>query len=185
MQEPVISERSAEVPAHETPRPAFIASPTEFRVLRLGTGEDFTSRLLEEFTATRAPGGSIVTAVGSFSEVTYGEGFYDPDGNLDMREVTRNGDPFETGALTGHLGYNVAGDATAHVHALFATPDGSLFGGHIFGGKILLTLELTIALHSSAGWTMQPHDPEPHVPMSILRRAFLPSAAQTEKEACP
>lgn len=156
-----------------------MAIPTEFRILRLGYGEDFTSRLLEEFKATGAPGGSIVSAIGSFTEVVYGEGFRHPNGDLDMRQVTRSGDPFEMGAMSGHLGYTEAGEVVAHVHALFARPDGGLFGGHLFTGMIMLTLELTIALHSSAGWTMRLHDPEPHVPMSIPRWAFLPQSVKT------
>lgn len=167
---------------HETPQPSVVASPTEFRILRLGTGEDFTSRLLEEFTATGAPGGAIVSAIGSFADVTYGEAFYHPDGKLDMRQVTHRGNPLETGALSGHLGYKESGEAVAHVHGLFATTNGSLFGGHLFTGRILLTLELTIVLHSSAGWSMKLHNPEPCVPMSIPRRAFLPKSVHTEKE---
>lgn len=169
----------SDAPVQEAPIPSIVASPTEFRVLRLGYGEDFTTRLLEEFKATGAPGGSIVSAIGSFTEVIYGEGFRHPNGDLDMRQRKRSGDPFETGAMSGHLGYTQAGEAAAHVHALFTKPDGSLFGGHLFTGTIMLTLELTIALHSSAGWTMQLHDPEPRVPMSIPRRAFLPWPVKT------
>jgi predicted DNA-binding protein with PD1-like motif len=193
MEEPIISQKpvepnrlsgdTEEAPAHETAQPGIVASPTEFCIIRLGTGEDFTSRLLEEFRATGAPGGSIVSAIGSFSEVVHGEAFYHPDGSLDMRQITSSGNPFETGVLSGHLGHTEDGEAIAHVHALFGKPDGSLFGGHLFTGKILVTLELTIALHSSAGWRMRPHCPEPHLPMSIPRRAFLPYPThQTEKE---
>ncbi|KAH6954117.1 hypothetical protein HG530_015870 [Fusarium avenaceum] len=167
----------------EAPQPAIIASPTEFRILRLGTGEDFRSRLLEEFKASGAAGGSVVSVVGSFDQMVIGEGFYHPNGDLDMRQVTRNDGPYETGSMSGHLGYTEEGEAIAHIHATFATADGSLFGGHMFEGRILLTLELTIALHSSAGWTMRVHDPEPHVPMSIIRRAMLPQTAHSEKKA--
>ncbi|KAL7911417.1 hypothetical protein GGI35DRAFT_447327 [Trichoderma velutinum] len=171
---PTGSAEQPKVSACETPQPGIVASPTEFRILRLGLGEDFTPRLLEEFRATGAPGGSIVSAIGSFSEAVYGEAFYHPNGDLDMRQVTRCGDPLEAGTLSGHLGYTDEGEAIAHVHALFACPDGRLIGGHLFSGKILVTLELTIALHSSAGWTMRPHYPEAHLPMAIPRRAFLP-----------
>lgn len=161
-------------PAQETPKPSIVASPTEFGLLRLGYGEDFNSRFLEEFKSTGASGGFIVSAIGSFTNVVYGEGFHHPNGDLDMRQITGSGNPFETGAMSGHLGYTESGEAVAHVHALFARPDGSLFGAHLFTGTIMLTLELTIALHSSAGWAMRLHDPEPHVSMSIPRRAFLP-----------
>lgn len=151
--------------------------PTEFLVVRLGTGEDFTSRLREEFVASGARAGSIVSAIGSFAEIVYGEGFYHDNGSLDMRQVVRSGQPFETGALSGHLGFTDSGDPISHVHGLFAQPDGRIFGGHVFEAKVLLTIELTLALPSSVAWTMQPHNPEAHVPMSIPRKAFLPCSA--------
>lgn len=81
--------------------------------------------------------------------------------------------------MIGHLGYTEVGEAVAHTHALFARPDGSLFGGHLFTGAIMLTLEITIALHSLVGWFMQLHDPEFLVSMSISHRAFRPHSVRS------
>ena len=91
-----------------------------------------------------------------------------------MREIRRNG-VFETGTLSWHLGHDAAGDPTFHVHGLLVASDG-VFGGHLFGGTVLLTLELTLLL-PAVTWHMGPHDPEPHVPMAIPRKAFLPFPA--------
>jgi predicted DNA-binding protein with PD1-like motif len=142
--------------------------------VRFGTGEDFLPRLLEEFEATKATGAVVVSAVGSFSEVVYGEGYLRSDGVLDMRQVQRNG-VFETGGLSGTLGRDEEGIAVCHVHSVFATPEGAVIGGHMFSARVLLTLEIALLVPEEIGWRMAPHDSEPHVPMGVPRVAFLPN----------
>jgi predicted DNA-binding protein with PD1-like motif len=157
----------------ETPVSGITDTDLTLKFVRIGTAEDFFPRLLEEFESTGAPGAALVAAVGSFSSVTYGRGFVDDQGRLDMEQVVVE-DLLETGGLSGHLGYDTAGKPICHIHGLFVREDGRAFGGHMFAAKVMLTLEVTLLLPRSTGWQMAFEDPEPIVPMAIPRKVFRP-----------
>ena len=127
--------------------------PVEMTLLRLEPGEEIVSCLLEQLDEFGAPGAAVVSAIGSLTWVEYALAEILEDGNVGYSEphLEATG-TIELAALQGHLGRELDGTPTLHLHGVFGLADGTVLAGHLFGAKVLITLEIALMVSHDAGW---------------------------------
>jgi predicted DNA-binding protein with PD1-like motif len=137
---------------------AVTAPSASMIALRLPEGEDVCPALLREFDRLGARGAAVVAAIGSLEHLQYAVVGQAEDGtpcyvNRELNE------PTEVASLQGHLGRKGNGDADFHLHGVFAPRDGRIVGGHVFGARVLLTLEVTMIVGDGLEWEVRPFVP--------------------------
>ncbi len=109
-------------------------------VIRLQAGEDVPGALLALCREHGVQGGFVVSGIGMLSDPELG--FFVQAGQYERQTF-----PGRHELL--HLSGNISlrdGDVMAHLHAMLAHEDYSVFGGHLFGAKVGLTLELLLQI---------------------------------------
>jgi uncharacterized protein len=107
-------------------------------IIRLNAGEDVHSSLLELCRQHGVQGGFVVSGIGMLSDPELG--FFVKDGQYERQRFPGR---HELLNLSGNISLR-DGDVMAHLHALLANEDYSVFGGHLFAAATGLTLEVLI-----------------------------------------
>lgn len=107
-------------------------------VIRLQAGEDVHESLLGLCREHGVRGGFVVSGIGMLSDPELG--FFVNNGQYERQSFPGR---HELLNLSGNISLR-DGDVMAHLHALLANEDYSVFGGHLFGAKVGLTLEVLI-----------------------------------------
>jgi uncharacterized protein len=108
--------------------------------VRLERGERLPDVLLELYTQYEATGAFIQGGIGMLADVELG--YFKSPGQYDHKQF---GGRYECLALQGNLSL-YDGQPLAHLHAMLANEDYSVFGGHLFSAVVGLTLELKLTL---------------------------------------
>jgi uncharacterized protein len=107
-------------------------------IIRLNAGEDVHATLLELCRRHGVQGGFVVSGIGMLSDPELG--FFVNNGQYERQTFPGR---HELLNLSGNISLR-DGDVMAHLHALLANEDYSVFGGHLFGATTGLTLEVLI-----------------------------------------
>lgn len=142
--------------------------------IRLGPGEDVLARLLGEFDRHGAAGACVAAAIGSLSQVTYAVAVPSRETIATYSEYRREEGTIEVGSLQGHLGRHDDGRPDLHLHGIFVSADGRVVGGHVFGARVLLTLEITLLVSSHLAWRVRPLALSDGTEPSERLRMFVP-----------
>ena len=95
---------------------------------------------LLRFAAEKGLGGSQVTAIGAFTEVTLG--FFDRQ-KKDYRKIPMN-EQVEVLAFVGNI-VRKGDEPMLHAHVVVGKPDGTAHGGHFLQGRVWPTLEMLVS----------------------------------------
>lgn len=109
-------------------------------VLRLAAGEDVHGSLLAICREHGVQGGFVVSGIGMLSDPELG--FFVREGQYEHRRFPGR---HELLNLSGNISLR-DGDVMAHLHALLANEDYSVFGGHLFEAQVGLTLEVLLQI---------------------------------------
>jgi uncharacterized protein len=129
-----------------------ISNDAKIVSLRLGPGEDLLAGLAGILDAQGADGGALVAAAGSLEHLAYSVVRMEPDNVPRYTRIIEEIGAIEITGLQGHLGREVDGSATTHLHGTFALEDGSVRAGHVFAARVLVTVELTVILTPDLAW---------------------------------
>lgn len=107
-------------------------------LLRLMRGEEIVSTL-QRFATERQIPNALVLGIGAVEDVELGA--Y----SLETHEYTRKRfpEPYELVNLTGNIGW-ANGDAILHAHVTLSDHDFATLGGHLFSGKVYVTVEIAL-----------------------------------------
>lgn len=119
---------------------------------RVGPGDDLLASVARVLDEQDADGGALVAAAGSLEFLRYSVVKPDADNVPRYTHIVEESGAIEITALQGHLGREADGAATCHLHGTFAMEDGSLRAGHVFGARVLVTVELTVLLSKDLVW---------------------------------
>lgn len=145
------------------------ASGTGLVLVRFEAGEDVFAGLLMVFDDLRADAASVSGMVGSLQRVEYATAVCDPRGRPGYsRSVIRNG-PIEIGSAQGQLGRNQAGRPELHLHGVFFTDVGTVFGGHVVEAEVLVTVEVALIPDRDVGWSRDYVQVEGSDPLPVLQ----------------
>jgi len=103
--------------------------------IRLEAGEDVHASLLSACQQHDVRQAYVVSGIGMLADPTLG--YFVSKGQYEQREVPGR---FELLSLSGNICLH-DGKLMAHLHAMLAHEDLSVFGGHLFAAKVGLTLE--------------------------------------------
>jgi predicted DNA-binding protein with PD1-like motif len=95
---------------------------------------------LSSFARRQQLGGSQLTGIGSFSEVTLG--YFDRQRKR-FEEIPIN-EQVELLSFIGDVAHQ-SGSPTVHAHVVLGRADGSTAGGHFLRGRVWPTLELVVS----------------------------------------
>jgi uncharacterized protein len=109
-------------------------------VIRLQAGEAVPEALLALCREHGVHGGFIVSGIGMLSDPELG--FFVNQGQYERQTFPGR---HELLNLSGNVSLR-DGDVMAHLHAMLANEDYSVFGGHLFGAKVGLTLEVMLQI---------------------------------------
>jgi predicted DNA-binding protein with PD1-like motif len=128
-------------------------SETEFGyVVALEPGEEILSSL-SSFAKARGIGSAAVQGIGAATEITLG---YFDRGHKEYVKKTLAGE-YEVLSLSGTISHFDA-EPWVHLHALLSGPELDALGGHLFSGKVTVTIELCLMV--SAKRIERGEDPE-------------------------
>jgi predicted DNA-binding protein with PD1-like motif len=127
--------------------------------LRLPPGADAIKQLLAELRNTGAQGAAIVSAVGSFSDLSYAVTKLNDRTIVEFLDRQVIHGAIEICHFQGHFGFDANGDECFHCHGVFALQDGRIVGGHIFDARVLATLEVTLLVSDDVRWRFYPFIP--------------------------
>jgi predicted DNA-binding protein with PD1-like motif len=128
--------------------------------VRFRAGDDVCGGLAEIVAAEGAHGAVVVSAVGSLSEVSYVLATLGEDGRTAYTDELRVEGTIELLGLQGHFGRTESGEPAYHLHGSFGLEDGEIFGGHVLGARVLVTLEATLLVGPGAEWRVVPYLPD-------------------------
>ena len=129
------------------------AAGTGLVLVRFEAGEDIVAGLLMAFDQLSADAASVTGMVGSLQRVEYATAVCDTRGRPGYSpSVVRNG-PIEIGSAQGQLGRDSAGQPELHLHGVFVTSDGAVFGGHVIAANVLVTVEVALIPDRDVGWS--------------------------------
>ena len=114
---------------------------TEFGYLaRLEPGEEIIATL-SSFVKARDIGTASISGIGAAGELSIG--YFDRS----RKEYVKRelGGEYEILSLTGNVSH-VAGEPWVHAHAVLSGPDFAAVGGHLFSGKVTVTVELALVV---------------------------------------
>jgi predicted DNA-binding protein with PD1-like motif len=106
--------------------------------LRLMPGEEIIATLAE-FVRSRRIKSGFLTAIGAAEDITLG--CFDPKKRVYHKRTFR-GD-CEVAALVGNVAWD-GRNPLCHIHAVISTPRLTTFAGHLFSGKVTVTLEVAL-----------------------------------------
>lgn len=106
--------------------------------LRLMPGEEIMNTLAE-FVRRRRIKSGFLTGIGAAEDITLG--CFDPKTRT-YHKRTFAGD-HEVAALVGNVAWG-GKSPVCHVHAVISTPKLTTYAGHLFSGKVTVTLEVTL-----------------------------------------
>jgi uncharacterized protein len=109
-------------------------------IIRLVAGEDVHSSLLSICREHGVHGAFAISGIGMLSDPELG--FFVRDGQYERQRFPGR---HELLNLSGNLSLR-DGELMAHLHALLAHEDYSVFGGHLFEAKVGLTLEVLLQI---------------------------------------
>jgi len=110
--------------------------------IRLNRGEDPLESLILFAKEHKIRSGSF-TGIGAVEDPTIG--YYDFEKRIYLRTELK-GD-WEVANLTGNLTI-LEGEPFPHPHVVLSDPEGNVRGGHLFGGKVSLTVEIAVQSYS-------------------------------------
>ena len=114
---------------------------TEFGYLaRLEPGEEIIGTL-SDFVRARDIGTASVSGIGAAGELNIG--YFDRS----RKEYVKKGlgGEYEILGLTGNISH-VGEEPWVHVHVILSGPDFAAVGGHLFSGKVTVTVELALVV---------------------------------------
>ena len=109
-------------------------------VIRLQAGEDVHYSLLDICREHSVHGAFVISGIGMLSEPELG--FFVKDGQYERQRFPGR---HELLNLCGNISLR-DGDVMAHLHAMLANEDYSVFGGHLFEARVGLTLEVLLQI---------------------------------------
>ena len=109
-------------------------------ILRLQAGEDVHGSLLEICRQHGVQGGFVISGIGMLSDPELG--FFVRDGQYERQRFPGR---HELLNLSGNISLRDGG-VMAHLHAMLAHEDYSVFGGHLFEAQVGLTLEVLLQI---------------------------------------
>ena len=110
--------------------------------LRLEAGEDVHTTLLDTCRQYDVEGAFVVSGIGMLADPELG--YFIEKGRYERRTFPGR---FELLNLSGNISLH-NDELMAHLHALLANTDYSVFGGHLFNATVGLTLEAQITVVS-------------------------------------
>jgi predicted DNA-binding protein with PD1-like motif len=122
----------------------YFARSSNVIAVRLEKGEAVHESLLNIFGQVGARAGFVVSGIGMLQDPELG--FFAGQGRYERRQFNGN---FELLNLSGNVSLN-DGEPMAHLHAMLANDDYSVFGGHLFSATVGLTLEVQLSLAEEA-----------------------------------
>jgi len=122
----------------------YFAKSSNLIAVRLEKGEPVHESLLKVFAQAGAQAGFVVSGIGMLRNPELG--FFAGEGKYERRQFEGN---FELLNLSGNVSLN-EGELMAHLHAMLANEDYSVFGGHLFSAAVGLTLEVQLSLAEQA-----------------------------------
>lgn len=116
-------------------------------ILRLRPGTDLMEGIRTFCVEQGIRSGAITTLLGSLRQIRYVYPVPEPKARVGLRycdPLVMEG-PIELLSGAGTIGEMRAdGEAVVHLHAAFTDPEGRVFGGHILGGPVAITVEIAI-----------------------------------------
>ena len=120
---------------------------TRTYILRLRPGTDLMEGIRAFCVKQGIRSGAITTLLGSLREMRYVYPVPVSGGKAGLRycdPIVMEG-PIELLSGAGTIGEMKAdGEAVIHLHAAFTNPEGQVFGGHLLGGRVAITVEIAI-----------------------------------------
>jgi len=114
---------------------------TEFGyIARLEPGEEIIASL-SSFVKARAIGTASISGIGAAGELSIG--YFDRS----KKEYIKKGlsGEYEILSLTGNVSH-FGGEPWIHVHVVLSGADFAALGGHLFSGKVTVTVELALVV---------------------------------------
>lgn len=121
-----------------------LARSGDILAVRLMKGEDVHSSILGAFRQHGCQGGFVVSGIGMLAGPELG--FFAGKGQYERQQFSAH---FELLNLSGNVSLH-EGELMAHLHALLANQDYSVFGGHLFSASVAVTLEVQLTLAEKA-----------------------------------
>jgi hypothetical protein len=134
--------------------------------LRLMPGEEIVETLAGFVRSKRIKSG-LLTAIGAAEDITLG--CFNPKTRA-YHKRTFEGD-CEVAALIGNVAWD-GRNPLCHVHAVISTPRLATFAGHLFSGKVTVTLEVALL----PGTRRLSRRPDPFSGLKLLHLPALKSA---------
>jgi hypothetical protein len=131
-------------------------------VVRLQAGEDVHGSLLDVCREHRVGGGFVISGIGMLSGPELG--FFVKDGQYERKLFPGR---YELLNLSGNVSLK-DGEPMAHLHAMLGREDYSVFGGHLFGAEVGLTLEVLILAVPEPARMYRVIEPESGLPGLIV-----------------
>ena len=142
-------------------------------VLRLRPGTDFMEGIRAFCVERGIRSGAVTTILGSLRQVRYVYPVTCPEARAGLRycdPIERDG-PIELLGGAGTIGVMKADGATVvHLHAAFTDPEGRVYGGHMLGGTVAVTAEISIDAFDGVALT-RAVDEETDMPVFSIGRS--------------
>lgn len=110
----------------------------EYYQLRLMPGEEIVGSV-NNFVRSRRIKSGFLTGLGAAEDVMLG--CFDPKTKAYHKRVLK-GD-HEVAALVGNVAW-VGSEPVCHIHAIVSTPKFATLAGHLFSGKVTVTIEIAL-----------------------------------------
>jgi predicted DNA-binding protein with PD1-like motif len=127
-------------------------------VLRVMRGEEITGTITRFVNDVMGGKGASVSAVGSVEDPVLSYFYRDPKRYVEMPQTG----VFELASFLGNIS-TAEGRLYAHLHAVIASPDGSVLGGHFVSGNCATTVEVVI---QELGVEVK-REQDPHSPLKL------------------
>lgn len=138
-------------------------------LVHLGPDEVLHEAVLEAYERSGRAFPVVASCIGSLSYLDYGvaacvDGIPGPGARF-----LRENDAIEIGGINGHVGFDAEGRPSTHLHGVMFGPDGSVFGGHIFEARVLITIEFALLGRNGPAWRRvhRPVSGSPPLPLLI------------------
>lgn len=128
-------------------------------LIHLEPGEVLHEGVIAAFEESERRFPLVVSCIGSLRFIDYGLAACDDQGIVGPGlRFTRSEDAIEIGGISGHVGVDVDGNVSPHLHGVMFGRLGDCFGGHIFKAVALITLEFALIGDSAPSWR-RVHEP--------------------------
>lgn len=120
--------------------------------IRLEKNDDLTTEVMRAVDHAGFSSAAIVAAAGSLQSLKFGVVSIQEDDVPRYTDVVELDGAIEITGLQGHVGSEVDGSRTFHLHGTFANSDGSVVAGHVYEAKVLVTVEITLIGTTQVQW---------------------------------